>query len=158
MEPTRRLLDAFRRFLDLFPHGKDRELVILKGHLLIEEQIRLIVDQRAHNLDALKEAQLTCGQAICLAQALLPPGELYAFVPPLKKLNAIRNKIAHRAEHAGLDDQIEDFIKSVPVDWEAPDRSQTFELAIWSLFVHVSAFVEGKIDPDMKLLVPVVHP
>ena len=42
---TQRQLDAFRRFLKLLPHGQDLALVILKGHLLIEEQIKLIINE-----------------------------------------------------------------------------------------------------------------
>ena len=36
---TDRQLKAFRRFLERLPHGKELDLVILKAHLLIEEQV-----------------------------------------------------------------------------------------------------------------------
>ena len=69
---TERQVEAFRRFLGKLPHGKDVELVILKAHLLIEEQIRQIVDERLKTPAALRDARLTFHQAFCLAQAFFP--------------------------------------------------------------------------------------
>jgi uncharacterized membrane protein SirB2 len=43
---SKKQVDAFRRFLNVLPHGKDTELVLLKGHLLIEEQINKIIAER----------------------------------------------------------------------------------------------------------------
>jgi len=55
---TDRQLDAFRRFLRILPNGKDVELVILKAHLLIEEQVRQIVDERLKDPAAFYVARL----------------------------------------------------------------------------------------------------
>lgn len=40
---------AFRRFILKLPHEADPTLVVLKAHLLIEEQLRLAVDERMVN-------------------------------------------------------------------------------------------------------------
>ncbi len=48
-EITERQLLAFKRFLSALPHGQDTELVLLKGHILIEEQVRLLIDRRLRN-------------------------------------------------------------------------------------------------------------
>ena len=56
---TQRQLDAFRRFLKLLPHGQDLALVILKEHLLIEEQIKLIINERVRKHESLSDARLT---------------------------------------------------------------------------------------------------
>ena len=69
---TQRQLDAFRRFLKLLPHGQDLALVILKGHLLIEEQIKPIISERVKKPEALSDARLTYYQYICIAEAFLP--------------------------------------------------------------------------------------
>ena len=66
---TQRQLDAFRRFLKLLPHGQDLALVILKGHLLIEEQIKLIINERVRKHESLSDARLTFHQLICIAEA-----------------------------------------------------------------------------------------
>ena len=141
MEPTDRQIQAFQRFLHLLPHGKEKELVILKGHLLIEEQVRLIISKNLLNPDALEIAKLDCHQAICLAQAILQPRHEPEFWNAVRKLNKLRNDIAHKLSDSGLQDRIDDFVTSVPVQWEGKDKTQTFELSIWSLFVYVSSFV-----------------
>lgn len=41
-----RQIEAFRRFFEKLPHGKDFTLVVLRGHLLLEEQVRAVVDER----------------------------------------------------------------------------------------------------------------
>ncbi|MFA0718723.1 hypothetical protein AB4622_22290 [Vibrio splendidus] len=149
-----RQFEAFERFISLLPHGKERELVVLKGHLLIEEQVRLIIDSKLPNPNALKEAQLTCGQAICLAQSLLSEDPDQACWKAAKKLNQIRNNIAHKVEHKGLTHQIEAFNEMVPIDWGNIDKNVEFELALWGLFAKISAYVEGEFSDSMKALIP----
>lgn len=154
MNTPKRQIEAFTKFLKKLPHGKDTELVILKGHLLIEEQVRTIIDKNINNPKALSTANLSCHQAICLAQSLLPPGYEEQFWEAAKKLNIIRNDIAHNLDNKGLQDKIDDFTKLVPVDWEGPDKQATFELSIWSLFVYISSFVEGEVSDNVKPLIP----
>ena len=42
-EISERDLEAFSRFLKLLPHRQDVDLVVLKAHLLVEEQVRAIL-------------------------------------------------------------------------------------------------------------------
>lgn len=138
---TQRQLDAFRRFLKLLPHGQDLTSVILKGHLLIEEQIKQIIDERVKKPEALSDARLTCHQAICIAEAFCPK-EQYIW-EPVKKLNRIRNELAHNAEPKGLDDQIDDFVNSVrSFDHLVEDRQKRIEFTLWALFEATSSLVE----------------
>lgn len=157
MRRNERQFEAFGRFMSLFPHGKERELVILKGHLLIEEQIRLIIDSKLSNPKVLKEARLTFDQTICLAQSLIPEDSDKTYWKAAKKLNNIRNKIAHKVEQKGLIHQIEDFVKMVPTDWGNVDVNEAFELALWSLFAKISSYVEGELSDTMKILIPDVE-
>jgi hypothetical protein len=140
---TDRQLDAFRRFLRILPHGKDVELVILKAHLLIEEQVRQIVDERLKNPTALADARLGCHQAICVAQSFFPADRDLSLWAGLKKLNKLRNDIAHNLEPKQLQNHIEEFIGSFPTGvTDGPDEAVRFELVLWSLFVAVSDLVE----------------
>ena len=140
---TERQVEAFRRFLGKLPHGKDVELVILKAHLLIEEQIRQIVDERLKTPAALRDARLTFHQAFCLAQAFFPADHDAPLWSALKKFNKIRNDIAHTIEPNQLQNRIEEFVISFPTgfaDW--PDETVRFELVLWSLFVAVCDLVD----------------
>ncbi|EJY4342186.1 hypothetical protein OGE23_003711 [Vibrio cholerae] len=154
MSSNGRQFEAFERFISLLPHGKERELVILKGHLLIEEQVRLVIDSKLPNPKMLKEARLTCDQAICLAQSLVPEDTDKNCWDAARKLNNIRNNIAHKVEHKGLTHQVEAFIKMVPIDWGNANRDTAFELALWALFAKISSYVEGEFSDIMKTIVP----
>src|SRR6476646_6881578 len=128
---TPRQIKAFHRFLKLLPHGTDRALVVLKAHLLIEEQVRLIVSERLKNPRALRDAQLDCHQCICLAQSLFPADHQPWLWVSLKKLNKIRNDIAHNVEPAGLQDRMDDFVDSFPSQFDDADELTRFEMTLW---------------------------
>lgn len=53
-----RQLESFQRFLKLLPHGKDLDLIILKAHLLIEDQLRQLISERLKNPASLDDAGL----------------------------------------------------------------------------------------------------
>lgn len=138
-----------RRFITKLPHNADPALVILKAHLLIEEQLRLLVDERMAKPEALQTAELQCNHVICIAEALT--GDTLA--PPmwtaLRKLNKLRNDLAHQVEPRGMIDRIGYIAKVVgethPMwngdnPWE--DLMTEFDAAMWVLFARVSALVE----------------
>lgn len=145
-EPTERQLEAFKRFLAELPHGKDQELVLLKSHILIEEQVRLLIDRRVRNPEALREAncELDCRQAIALAQSFYPPDHETWLWKALVKLNKMRNDIAHSIQaRQSLSDRISAWVESVPsgyADWD--DKTLRFEITLWSVFDAVSELVD----------------
>jgi len=140
---SKKQADAFRRFLNVLPHGKDTELVLLKGHLLIEEQINKIIAERLKNPDALKDARITSYQAICLAKSFFPLDFKPWLWDALLKLNLIRNKVAHNIEGNGINDRIEHFVNTYPWGYsEVEDKVEAFELSLWSMFCAVSELVE----------------
>lgn len=142
-EVSAKQVRAFQRFLTILPHGKDRDLVLLKAHLLIEEQVRQIVDERLKNPRALIDTRIDCHQAICLAQSFFPADFQPWLWSALKRLNKIRNDIAHTLEPKGLDDKIKDFVASFPSGFlDVPGDASSFELTLWSMFVAVSDLVE----------------
>ena len=138
---SQRQIDAFRRFLKLLPRGEDLTLVILKGHLLIEEQVRQIIAERMKRPNALIDARLECYQAICIAEALCPEEEEYVW-NAVKKLNNIRNELAHKTEPVGIDDRIEDFVNSVPWVPDVEDRVMQIKYRLFALFEAVSSLAE----------------
>ncbi len=140
-QTTQREIDAARRLFTLLPRGQDLTLVILKGHLLIEEQVRQIIDKRVKKPDALRDANFDCYQAICLAESFFSEKEEYIW-KAFKKLNRIRNELAHKTEPVGVDDRIDDFVNSVSWGSYVEDRQDRIEVAIMKLFVAVSDLVE----------------
>lgn len=142
-EVTDRQIEAFRRFLALLPHGKDRRLVVLQAHLLIEEQLRQLVSERLKNTRAIEEADLDFHQCACVAQSYFPPDHLPWLWAGVKKLNKIRNDIAHKLEPKGLQDRMDELVSSFPSGVKVfDDEISRFELTLWSLFTAVSELVE----------------
>ena len=152
-EITDRQLSAFNNFLSNLPHGQDVELVLLKGHILIEKQVRLLINRRLRNAEVLCEAnaELECHHAIRLAQAFFPPGHLPALWRALLRLNKMRNDIAHNLlPRQSLNDQIRDWVQSFPTGFDdMPDKGLAFEMTLWSLFDAVSELVD---TPNAEIL------
>ncbi len=135
------IFGAFERFKEHLPIGGDMTLMILKGHLLIEEQVAFLIKNRIPKPDALKEIDLTSHQQICLAEALieeisLDGNDLWLW-PAIKKLNKLRNDIAHNLSRPGIEDRIADFINRVPNKMESGNLCHDFEYAIWVVLAEV---------------------
>lgn len=134
-------IEAFRKFVQKLPHGKDLVLVVLKGHLLIEEQVKLIVRERVRVFSHLEGERFNYYQYICLANALVGTEAPTWVWTGLKKLGKLRNQIVHEMEPHSLKADIEKFIASVPGDYLNAELQEHLELKLWALFVNVSALV-----------------
>ncbi len=145
-ELTSRHLEAFQRFLELLPHGKEPEVVLLKGHLLIEEQIRALIDHRLRNPKTLREAnvKIECHLAISLARAFFPPGHMDNIWEAVFKLNKLRNSIAHGfMDKQSLTDQIEAWVQNTETGArELKNTTERLEFTLWAIFEAVSSFVD----------------
>ena len=105
--------DKINRFIDHLPRGDDETLVILKGHLLIEELLRELLAMSVSDVLALERAKLTFFQCVCLCEAIHNEDiEKWVWKAALK-LNSLRNRIAHNIEPIGVHDIKADFIDFV---------------------------------------------
>ena len=105
------------RFLDHFPIEGDLTLKILKGHLLLEEIMREIFIMQLPHPDSLngnKGTSLDCHKVICLTEAITPISHTIPWVwVATKKLNNIRNDLAHQLSPSGLENKVSDLINYV---------------------------------------------
>src|SRR6266542_454222 len=95
--------DAYERYRGLMPKSQDITLLVLKGHLLLEEQLDFFLEEFARNPSLLQKARLTFLQKLRLMQAftgLSMRDELSKFV---EQANIVRNQLAHSAEVGELD-------------------------------------------------------
>jgi len=135
----------FKRFLVLMPHGEDRTLVILKGHLLIEEKLRQIIDNHVVNKSPIIKAKLSFIQVIYLVRAFIKNYNDSWVWGALKLLNNLRNSVAHSIEQPDVDLGMEKFISLVKCNsvfskggFDKMKQMECFELSLWVLFVKVS--------------------
>lgn len=92
-------IEEFRkRTKQLFPKSNELDIWVLKGHLLIEEQINRLIEQGMCEKKYLKEARLSSSQKINIAQAMMSRSGFEREWEFIENLNSIRNKLAHRVE------------------------------------------------------------
>ena len=101
-------IDAFRRLLMHLPGHSDLDLVVLKGHLLIEEQLHTIIKERMKKPEALNLESSNWGfdHVLSLAEALCGEEVHHDVWQFLRKLNKVRNDLAHKLESKGLEDRL----------------------------------------------------
>ncbi len=101
-------LDRLHKYLSRGPG--DPTYIVLKAHLLAEEMLRTFLQKQASHPDTLREAELEFYQLLVLCQAF------HRHIGPdwwgwraLRKLNSIRNSLAHNLEPKDVKDRILDF-------------------------------------------------
>jgi len=138
----------FRRHL---PKSDDLTLIVLKGHLLIEEMINRFITSLLANPDALAAGRLTFHQRVRLLQALLPRSSAVdKTFHAVEKLNTLRNRFAHDLEPAQVECQIEAFVRQIlsfrpPLDDpEIPDTEYQRE-PVASRLKHAISYLGGRL-------------
>lgn len=106
---------ATLRLLRHLPAQSDMTLVVLKGHLLVEELLHDVVQSRLVHPGAIEKANLRFMQLSSLAEALVGKTEYVELWIAIERLNRIRNQLAHHLEPRALDQMIEEFLKAVPI-------------------------------------------
>ena len=162
-EPDAHAIASFRKFYTLLPRSSDLSLLILKLHLLVEEQVRAFVDERLPNNEALAAARLECHQAICLAEALSTEEVHPVLWEAARKLNSLRNHIAHNLDLKGVEDRMNYIAEMVGVSKsllmiEGKSAQEAtidnFSFAVSILYNAVSLFVKRKPAPVLSIIQP----
>src|SRR6185369_12433904 len=99
--------DSYERFQRLMPRTQDLTLIILKGHLLLEEQLQQFLDDLSRKPDALKDARLTFFQRWRLTQAITGYSRTNNIGRFIEGASKLRNRLAHILEVADLDDAVD---------------------------------------------------
>jgi hypothetical protein len=81
----------------------DGTLLVLKGHLLIEEALYRMICTKLPQPEFLNKANLRFSQLLHIARALYPDDEVPAAVwETVEALNTLRNRLAHHLEPSDL--------------------------------------------------------
>jgi hypothetical protein len=146
---------AYERFLSYLPTDGDLALLILKGHLLVEEQIIFLIKNRIPKSDAIKDAELTAHQKICLAEALVSEtgGRVDIWLwPAVKKLNKLRNDIAHKLSDSGVKDRMIDLAQRVQGPFPSVgDVRGDFESALFTIYLEIHNRIEELDESDCDI-------
>jgi hypothetical protein len=139
----------FRRFVKLSSKN-DPELSILKGHLLLEEKLRELIDTKLSSPEALEDARLTTHQVICLAEAFFRPQAVAWLWDVLHRLNKLRNDIAHKVQPPDLAVRMRRISEKVKAEFYPKTGFGTdhplmeFSMSLWVVFWLLQALAGGQ--------------
>ncbi|OCH03898.1 hypothetical protein A6E09_18380 [Aliivibrio fischeri] len=105
-----------QRFFEHFPMEGDILIQVLRGHLLVEEVLRELLKLHMKNPGAIKGtsgASFDCHQVICLNDAFIDTPKKLSWVwNSAKKLNKLRNDLAHKIPTEALTHKVNDYIET----------------------------------------------
>jgi hypothetical protein len=114
--PLTRDLDAL---LAALPPASQPELVILKGHLIVEQLLRRYIEEQVANPEILQKARLQFSTLLTFAEAMAPrsgtAGAPQVIWASLKRLNELRNTLAHKLDGEPLAVAIKRFVSDFRV-------------------------------------------
>ena len=144
------VMQHIKRFYERMPDVDDIIISILKGHLLVEEQLFELIAVEAEKPQALKDSRLTFHQTLCIAESLLWHKDSEWVWSSCRKLNSIRNSLSHELEPSNLDKNIKEFLSIVEKRYPPHGRNQVKKnqstrllTAIGMVYAYLSAYLEA---------------
>lgn len=150
--------DHWEKYQKLLPESDDIELIVLKGHLMIEETLYRLAVEHCPNPKYLDSAQLSFSQLLFVVRSLIEfPGEEDVWAA-IKLLNKLRNKLSHNLEPQNLNiltDEIDRLCKSEEqpkndTDAKRIKGSICYILGYFSVLSTFSAFFERNKTINLK--------
>jgi len=138
------IIERLSRFIKLMPSEGGEDLIVLKGHLLIEEVMSEIIDYHLDQSNPLNINldNIMFSQKLNLCWALVGDKLDTKVWIYLKKLNSIRNSMAHSLEPNNMSRKINDFIENVIEYADSQDsgyEGKELEFSISWLFCEVNS-------------------
>lgn len=146
---TKESKSYFEKLKSHLPVVKDPTVVILRGHLLIEELLEELLTTSLTDATAIRDARLTFFQKLCLARGLIGIVNMEDVWKPLELLNGLRNTISHRLPDDALSIKLDPVLKAFfPYDYEEiPNdiysKSKALRKGIIFHCAELSGFLEG---------------
>jgi hypothetical protein len=136
---------------------KDETLIILKGHLLLEDLMSEYCASHVENEKPLEDARFSFTQLMHLVKALKkrkPPGDWVW--PSIQKLNVLRNKLAHKLTPTEYKEKRDEFISYIRTNSNREqlfsDFPETYEKLAMAIFiVHTALSIYLKFKPKEHL-------
>lgn len=94
--------EYLQKLKENLPLAKDPTVVILRGHLLIEEMLDEFISLALKDASAIKDARLTFFQKLCITQGVIGIRKNSSIWKSIKALNKLRNDISHKLPDASL--------------------------------------------------------
>lgn len=105
LRPTSPFPDSIERYKKHEPKGRNITLVVLKGHLLVEEELNELLELLLPNPEFLYQPRFGFIQRLRVLQAISTEKRLHALADAIELLNEMRNSLAHQLEPTKLNKQ-----------------------------------------------------
>lgn len=117
-----RVFDARRaraeRYSDLLSQSDEITLMVLKGHLVIEELLYVLAEEHCPNPAQLAKARLSFAQLLAVVQALVSVPVPQEAWQGIAELNGLRNSLAHKLQPNDVQERVERLYKLCLVGME----------------------------------------
>jgi hypothetical protein len=144
----------------LKPNATDPTYLVLKAHLLAEEVLYSFIESKSAHPQCIRGVRLSLNQLVPICRALHHFGdkEWWGWVA-LKKLNSLRNRLAHNLEPKDITDYIVDFSiyvaesigaigdSEIALEYEHIAKSGVHPLILGIVALHASLTVRLGFDP-----------
>ena len=100
-------------------------MVVIKGHLLVEESLNVIIDNFVHHPSKLAKSRLSFFQKIHLARSMSVSDQDNSVWKLIEKLNSLRNDVAHKLNSENRQDKIDELIRLYEDEIEESDEIET---------------------------------
>lgn len=138
------------RLVEHLPHYQDSAiLILLKGHLLVEELLRGYIDRKLPNPAAFVHKHFLFAKVLMLCRSLTSPKVKSWAFDAAKKLNDVRNEVAHELDPTELQGKLEAFTTLVEQHSKGSvspkDRGEArLYMAITDLYDELSSVLRTK--------------
>ena len=107
------VLELMARIVSHLPDEGDLTLIVLKGHLILEEELNAAVAAKVPDPKYVLDAELEFAQLLSVAKAFYFCAADAWLWGSIKKLNSIRNAMAHTLEPQGVDEKLHELVELV---------------------------------------------
>jgi len=132
------------------PRSKDITMIILKGHLLVEQALTDILDTELPYSKALDDAKMSFSNRLAVVKSIYGTDTSFPY-GLIENLNSLRNQLVHNLEPKDMESKLDDFIirtKQSKVrllsEYEQLEISDRLKLAIISILAFVCGMKEGR--------------
>lgn len=92
------------------PTGDNIELIVLKGHILIEQQLHEFLFERMYTYKPIEDSRPSFKVLLSFSEALCQYENFEWLWKVISKLNVLRNHLAHKLDDQSFDDKLTNFI------------------------------------------------
>ena len=136
------LFQLMGRILTHIPEGTDASLSILKGHLIIEEELNKALNSKVKNESDIANARLSFKQLMLVTKAHYINEDNSWYWGALNKLNKIRNSLSHNLEPDDLNTNLVELIELVESHYENEEEN-TFHERLRRVLAMLAAQMHG---------------